>query len=51
MAIPKTKKDMENLKIVNDTVQKLEIESKLSKKIKRLLKSDKTTGKIDKFIK
>lgn len=51
IGIPKTKKDIEKLKIVNDTMQKLEIESNLSKKIKKLLKSDKTTGKIDKFIK
>jgi site-specific DNA-methyltransferase (adenine-specific) len=51
MDVPKTKKEMENLKIVNDTMQKLEIESKLSKKINKLLKLDKITGKIDKFIK
>lgn len=51
MSIPKTKKDIEKLKIVNDTIEKLEIESKLSKNIKKLLKLDKTTGKIDKFIK
>ena len=51
MGVPKTKKDIEKLKIINDTLQKLKIKSNLSKKIKRLLKANKETGNIDKFIK